>query len=219
MHVTPTYLVQLRHTYSNSLPYIHHLTMSSTTFNTVNTETMSSKCELGQGADVHIDSLSRYYLVHNIASIFTQIARKNDRLDPKSITKPTSLSFPTGYKPLTAASLRLANKKASFFFSLRYQPEESLESLLDYVVKSCPSGTNAIFFGLLVYMSRLAKISRTGRGPFLVHSFNVNVLVLMALIAAAKYFSDRRYSMLAYQGVRLATGSHNCVVQILNISS
>lgn len=165
-------------------------------------------------------------LLRLLASLLTQIAATNDKLDTgsgisdpspsspthshghssssSSIGSPASLSHLSNpiFRSLTTASQEaLATPTSTLTFHARNVPTISLEAYLLRILKYCPT-TNEVFLSLLVYFDRMSKLNgeATGR-TFVIDSYNIHRLVIAGVTVASKFFSDVFYTNSRYAKV------------------
>ncbi|KAE9398286.1 cyclin-related 2, partial [Gymnopus androsaceus JB14] len=149
-------------------------------------------------------------LLRLLASLLTQIASTNDKLDAAaSSTNMHSPSSPASSEPhnsvwrslTTASRSALSTHSSTLTFHARNIPTISLESYLLRILKYCPT-TNEVFLSLLVYFDRMTKLTleATGRS-FVIDSYNIHRLVIAGVTVASKFFSDVFYTNSRYAKV------------------
>ncbi|KAJ7638465.1 cyclin-domain-containing protein [Roridomyces roridus] len=153
-------------------------------------------------------------LLRLLASLLTQIAATNDKLDPvtpevppSTIPTRTTLATVTATDPpiwraLTTASRTAVSTPSSILtFHARNVPTISLEAYLLRILKYCPT-TNEVFLSLLVYFDRMSKLSAEATGrTFVIDSYNIHRLVIAGVTVASKFFSDVFYTNSRYAKV------------------
>nr|GAT46196.1 cyclin-domain-containing protein [Mycena chlorophos] len=162
--------------------------------------------------DVH--SYPSADLLRLLASLLTQIAATNDKLDsvaplapPSTTPTRTTLATVTPtdapiWRTLTTASRTAISTPASVLtFHARNIPTISLEAYLLRILKYCPT-TNEVFLSLLVYFDRMSKLSTEATGrTFVIDSYNIHRLVIAGVTVASKFFSDVFYTNSRYAKV------------------
>ncbi|KAF7313470.1 Cyclin-domain-containing protein [Mycena chlorophos] len=162
--------------------------------------------------DVH--SYPSADLLRLLASLLTQIAATNDKLDSVAPSAPPSTTptrttlatvTPTDapiWRTLTTASRTAISTPASVLtFHARNIPTISLEAYLLRILKYCPT-TNEVFLSLLVYFDRMSKLSTEATGrTFVIDSYNIHRLVIAGVTVASKFFSDVFYTNSRYAKV------------------
>ncbi|KAJ4472045.1 cyclin PHO80-like protein, partial [Lentinula aciculospora] len=156
--------------------------------------------------DIH--SYPPHDLLRLLASLLTQIASTNDKLDAAS-SSSTSPSSPTSSDPqntvwrslTTASRSALSTPSSTLTFHARNIPTISLEAYLLRILRYCPT-TNEVFLSLLVYFDRMTKLTleATGRS-FVIDSYNIHRLVIAGVTVASKFFSDVFYTNSRYAKV------------------
>lgn len=149
-------------------------------------------------------------LLKLLASLLTQIASTNDKLDAASmisIPEASSTSVENGthgpvWRTLTTASRgALSTSTSTLTFHARNIPTISLEAYLLRILKYCPT-TNEVFLSLLVYFDRMSKLSAEATGrSFVIDSYNIHRLVIAGVTVASKFFSDVFYTNSRYAKV------------------
>ncbi|KAF7301617.1 Cyclin-domain-containing protein [Mycena indigotica] len=167
-----------------------------------------------QQTNFDIHSYSSPDLLKLLASLLSQIAATNDKLDSIAHTAPPSTTptrttlatvTPTDapiWRTLTTASRTAISTPASVLtFHARNIPTISLEAYLLRILKYCPT-TNEVFLSLLVYFDRMSKLSTEATGrTFVIDSFNIHRLVIAGVTVASKFFSDVFYTNSRYAKV------------------
>ncbi|KAK7051246.1 cyclin-like protein interacting with PHO85 [Paramarasmius palmivorus] len=153
-------------------------------------------------------------LLRLLASLLTQIAAANDKLDSSaasaalaeshsSFTPPSpSIEHGPFWRTLFAASrTALSTPSSTLTFHARNIPTITLEQYLLRILKYCPT-TNEVFLSLLVYFDRMSKLcaDATGR-TFVIDSYNIHRLVIAGVTVASKFFSDVFYTNSRYAKV------------------
>ncbi|KAJ7646149.1 cyclin-domain-containing protein, partial [Mycena rosella] len=153
-------------------------------------------------------------LLRLLASLLTQIAATNDKLDAVASAAPPSTTptrttlatvTPTDapiWRTLTTASRTSISTPSSVLtFHARNIPTISLEAYLLRILKYCPT-TNEVFLSLLVYFDRMSKLSAEATGrTFVIDSYNIHRLVIAGVTVASKFFSDVFYTNSRYAKV------------------
>ncbi|KAJ3915943.1 cyclin-domain-containing protein, partial [Lentinula edodes] len=157
--------------------------------------------------DIH--SYPPHDLLRLLASLLTQIASTNDKLDAASSSSTLSSSSSTSselhnvvWRSLTTASRSaLSTPSSTLTFHARNIPTISLESYLLRILKYCPT-TNEVFLSLLVYFDRMTKLTSEATGrSFVIDSYNIHRLVIAGVTVASKFFSDVFYTNSRYAKV------------------
>ncbi|KAJ3857200.1 cyclin-domain-containing protein [Lentinula lateritia] len=157
--------------------------------------------------DIH--SYPPHDLLRLLASLLTQIASTNDKLDAASSSSPLLSSSSTSselhdvvWRSLTTASRSaLSTPSSTLTFHARNIPTISLESYLLRILKYCPT-TNEVFLSLLVYFDRMTKLTSEATGrSFVIDSYNIHRLVIAGVTVASKFFSDVFYTNSRYAKV------------------
>ncbi|KAG7096566.1 hypothetical protein E1B28_003987 [Marasmius oreades] len=164
--------------------------------------------------DIH--SYPSIDLLRLLASLLSQIAAANDKLDsPSSVSLTQSHSVVPSYAPpspsiehapfwrtlTTASRSALATPSSTLTFHARNIPTITLEAYLLRILKYCPT-TNEVFLSLLVYFDRMSKLSADATGKtFVIDSYNIHRLVIAGVTVASKFFSDVFYTNSRYAKV------------------
>ncbi|KAJ3879613.1 cyclin-domain-containing protein [Lentinula edodes] len=157
--------------------------------------------------DIH--SYPPHDLLRLLASLLTQIASTNDKLDAASSSSTLLSSSSTSselhnvvWRSLTTASRSaLSTPSSTLTFHARNIPTISLESYLLRILKYCPT-TNEVFLSLLVYFDRMTKLTSEATGrSFVIDSYNIHRLVIAGVTVASKFFSDVFYTNSRYAKV------------------
>ncbi|KAJ3863248.1 cyclin-domain-containing protein [Lentinula novae-zelandiae] len=157
--------------------------------------------------DIH--SYPPHDLLRLLASLLTQIASTNDKLDAASSCSTLLSSSSTSselhnvvWRSLTTASRSaLSTPSSTLTFHARNIPTISLESYLLRILKYCPT-TNEVFLSLLVYFDRMTKLTSEATGrSFVIDSYNIHRLVIAGVTVASKFFSDVFYTNSRYAKV------------------
>lgn len=174
---------------------------------------------LNPSFDIH--SYPAPELLRLLASLLTQIAATNDKLEaaspaslssdpPSNIPSRTSLSSvrdsdaPIWRTLTTASRTAISTPSSTLTFHARNVPTISLEAYLLRILKYCPT-TNEVFLSLLVYFDRMTKMSEEATGrTFVIDSYNIHRLVIAGVTVASKFFSDVFYTNSRYAKVRIA---------------
>ncbi|KAF9076639.1 cyclin-domain-containing protein [Rhodocollybia butyracea] len=158
---------------------------------------------------VDIHSYPSPDLLRLLASLLTQIASTNDKLDAASSStngSPSSpvspeLSGPIWNSLTTASRSALSTHSSTLTFHARNIPTISLEAYLLRILKYCPT-TNEVFLSLLVYFDRMTKLTSEATGrSFVIDSYNIHRLVIAGVTVASKFFSDVFYTNSRYAKV------------------
>ncbi|KAL0575904.1 cyclin-like protein interacting with PHO85 [Marasmius crinis-equi] len=153
-------------------------------------------------------------LLRLLASLLSQIAAANDKLDSSSaadshpnLTHHASApSIDSEHAPFwrsltTASRTAIATPSSTLTFHARNIPTITLEAYLLRILKYCPT-TNEVFLSLLVYFDRMSKLSADATGrTFVIDSFNIHRLVIAGVTVASKFFSDVFYTNSRYAKV------------------
>ncbi|KAJ3713823.1 cyclin-domain-containing protein, partial [Lentinula raphanica] len=148
-------------------------------------------------------------LLRLLASLLTQIASTNDKLDAASSSHASSPSSPTSPEPhntvwsslTTASRSALSTPSSTLTFHARNIPTISLEAYLLRILRYCPT-TNEVFLSLLVYFDRMTKLTSEATGrSFVIDSYNIHRLVIAGVTVASKFFSDVFYTNSRYAKV------------------
>lgn len=159
-------------------------------------------------------------LLKLLASLLTQIAATNDKLEaaspshsepPSNTPSRTSLASLRDTDPpiwrtlMTASRTAISTPSSVLTFHARNIPTITLEAYLLRILKYCPT-TNEVFLSLLIYFDRMTKLSEKATGkPFVIDSYNIHRLVIAGVTVASKFFSD-----VFYTNSRYAKVSHRC---------
>ncbi|KAJ7477118.1 cyclin-domain-containing protein [Mycena galericulata] len=153
-------------------------------------------------------------LLRLLASLLTQIAATNDKLDslppdapPSTTPTRTTLATVTASDPpiwrtlTTASRTAISTPSSVLTFHARNVPTISLEAYLLRILKYCPT-TNEVFLSLWVYFDRMSKLSAEATGrTFVIDSYNIHRLVIAGVTVASKFFSDVFYTNSRYAKV------------------
>ncbi|KAF5393849.1 hypothetical protein D9757_000410 [Collybiopsis confluens] len=148
-------------------------------------------------------------LLRLLASLLTQIASTNDKLEAgSSSNSPSSSSViitephnPVWQSLTTASRSALSTHSSTLTFHARNVPTISLEAYLLRILKYCPT-TNEVFLSLLVYFDRMTKLTSEATGrSFVIDSYNIHRLVIAGVTVASKFFSDVFYTNSRYAKV------------------
>lgn len=162
-----------------------------------------------QSFDIH--TYPSIDLLKLLASLLTQIASTNDRLDANSEPQLESLvpvvpaaEYAPVWNALTSASRNaIATPSSTLTFHARHIPTITLEAYLLRIHKYCPT-TNEVFLSLLVYFDRISRLSAEATGrTFVIDSYNIHRLVIAGVTVASKFFSDVFYTNSRYAKVCL----------------
>ncbi|KZV59778.1 cyclin-domain-containing protein, partial [Peniophora sp. CONT] len=157
-------------------------------------------------AQISIHNYPSAELLRLLASLLTQIAQANDKLQapdsPHPVPSPAALATRPLWHTLTTASRgSLASQTSPLAFHARTVPTISLHAYLARIHKYCPA-PNDVFLALLVYFDRMARLSADATGrAFVIDSFNVHRLVIAGVTVASKFFSDVFYTNSRYAKV------------------
>lgn len=171
-------------------------------------------------------------LLRLLASLLSQIAATNDKLDAASAMPPTESSAHMPSSPqeqihhgaiwdtlATASRVALSTPTSTLTFHARNIPTISLEAYLLRILKYCPT-TNEVFLSLLVYFDRMSKLTAEATGrTFVIDSFNIHRLVIAGVTVASKFFSDVFYTNSRYAKVRLLCSTSLGCPNLTSLSS
>ncbi|KAL0061163.1 cyclin-like protein interacting with PHO85 [Marasmius tenuissimus] len=177
-------------------------------------ESVTATPVVSETFDIH--SYPSSDLLRLLASLLSQIAAANDKLDSSSsVSLAESHSNMSSYAPAspsiehapfwrtltTASRTALATPSSTLTFHARNIPTITLEAYLLRILKYCPT-TNEVFLSLLVYFDRMSKLSADATGrTFVIDSYNIHRLVIAGVTVASKFFSDVFYTNSRYAKV------------------
>ncbi|KAF4601239.1 hypothetical protein EYR38_005891 [Pleurotus pulmonarius] len=146
-------------------------------------------------------------LLKVLASLLTQIAATNDKLESASNESDSQTSqsiqhaTPIWHTLTTASKNAILTPSSTLTFHARNVPTISLEAYLLRILKYCPT-SNQVFLSLLVYFDRMSKLSSEAIGrTFVIDSYNIHRLVIAGVTVASKFFSDVFYTNSRYAKV------------------
>ncbi|KAF7432839.1 hypothetical protein PC9H_004782 [Pleurotus ostreatus] len=146
-------------------------------------------------------------LLKVLASLLTQIAATNDKLESASNASESQAlqsiqhATPIWHTLTTASKNAILTPSSTLTFHARNVPTISLEAYLLRILKYCPT-SNQVFLSLLVYFDRMSKLSTEAIGrTFVIDSYNIHRLVIAGVTVASKFFSDVFYTNSRYAKV------------------
>lgn len=85
-------------------------------------------------------------------------------------------------------------------FHGKHIPSITLKQYFQRIQRYCPT-TNDVFVSILVYFSRIARKCNLEKQVFIMNSYNIHRLIIVAITISTKFFSDYFYSNLRYSRV------------------
>ncbi|KDQ29564.1 hypothetical protein PLEOSDRAFT_1096664 [Pleurotus ostreatus PC15] len=192
---------------TSSLHHNHHHQPERSPAPATSTAAATAAPQQQQQIPFDINTYPSTDLLKVLASLLTQIAATNDKLDSASNASESQASqsiqhaTPIWHTLTTASKNAILTPSSTLTFHARNVPTISLEAYLLRILKYCPT-SNQVFLSLLVYFDRMSKLSTEAIGrTFVIDSYNIHRLVIAGVTVASKFFSDVFYTNSRYAKV------------------